>query len=79
MIVFCPKWVRRNGVLSQNNNAYVMTDSDGLDPVVACLDELIVIGGDMVIFVVLLCKVLYFDSHYYAYIINPRRAPRGLQ
>lgn len=47
----------------------MIIDSDGLDPVFGRLEELLVIGGDMVIFVVSLCKV-YFDPHYHAYVIN---------
>ena len=31
--IFRPRWVRRNGILYQCNNAYLITASDGLDPV----------------------------------------------
>ena len=31
--IFHPKWVRQNGVLYQCNNAYLVTGSDGLDPI----------------------------------------------
>ena len=30
-----------------------------------------VAGGDLVVFVVTVCQVLYFDSHYHAYVIEP--------
>ena len=68
--IFRPRWVRRNGILYQCNNAYLITASDGLDPVFSRLDDLIVIGGDMVVFVVSLCNVNYYDSHYHAYVID---------
>ena len=29
-----------------------------------------VVGGDMVIFVVSICNVQYYDSHYHAYVVN---------
>ena len=31
--IFHPTWVRQNGTLYQNNNAYLVTGSDGLDPI----------------------------------------------
>ena len=33
--VFRPTWVRRNCLLYQCNNTYLITDSDGLDPILA--------------------------------------------
>ena len=68
--VFHSTWVRRNGIQYQSNNAYLNTGSNGLDPVFSRVDELMMIGGDMIIFVVSIFKVLYFDSHYHAYVIN---------
>ena len=68
--VFHPKWVRNNGILYQNNNAYLIIESDGLDPVFGHLDEIIVVGGNMIIFVLSMCKVLYYDNHYHVYAIN---------
>ena len=56
--IFHPRWVRKNGVLYQCNNAYLITGSDGLDPIFSHLDDLMVIGGDMVIFVMSVCNVL---------------------
>ncbi len=43
---------------------------DGLDPVFAVIEELIVIAGDMVLFNVRHCEVRYFDDHYHAYVID---------
>ena len=68
--IFQPKWVQKNGTRYSNNNVYVIIRSDGLDPVFGRLDELMVIGGDLVIFVLTMCKVLCFDTHYHAYAIE---------
>lgn len=68
--IFRPKWVRRNGVVYQSNNAYLIISSDGLDPEIGHINDLLVVGGDMVIFALSLCKVLYFDYHYHAYVIK---------
>ena len=64
--VFRPTWVKTDGI-TYKLNAYLVVDSDGLDPIFGRLDDLLVVGGNMVIFVIMLCKVLYFDSHYHAY------------
>ena len=65
--VFRPTWVKTDGITYKLNNTYLVVDSDGLDPIFGRLDDLLVVGGNMVIFVIMLCKVLYFDSHYHAY------------
>ena len=69
VMVFQPTWIRKDGVLYKNNNAYLVIGSDGLDPLFGRLDELLVIGNNIV-FLVTKCNVLYFDSHYRAYVIN---------
>lgn len=68
--IFRPKWVQQNGIVYQDNNVYLITGSDGLDPIFSRLDDVIVVGGDLVVFVTSLCDVLYFDSHYHAYVIS---------
>ena len=45
---------------------YIIIDTDGLDPIFGCLDELLVIGGNMIIFT---CSVSHFDPHYHAYAV----------
>ena len=44
--------------------------SDGLDPIFGQLDDILVVGGDQIVFILSLCKLLYFDSHYHAYVIS---------
>ena len=65
-----PNWVYRDGVTYKNNNAYVVIGHDGMDPMFAIIEELIVIGGDMVLFCVRNCNVRYFDDHYHAYVVD---------
>ena len=48
----------------------MIVQSDGLDPIFGQINEILVIGGDSVIFGVSVCKVLYFDDHYHAYVIS---------
>ena len=67
--IFRPTWVKRDGIIYKVNNAYLIVDSDGLDPIFGQLDDFFVIGGDIVIFCVTLCKVLYYDSHYHSYVV----------
>ncbi len=67
--IFHPHWVRKDGILYKDN-AFLVIGSDGLDPIFGQLNELLVIGGDMVIFIVFPCTTLYFDSHYHAYAVN---------
>ena len=65
-----PNWVCRDGVTYKNNNAYVVIGHDGMDPVFAIIEELIVIGGDMVLFCVRNCNVCCFDDHYHGYVVD---------
>ena len=68
-MVIRPTWIHTDGILYKNNNAYLVIGFDGLDPLFGHLDELLVIGN-YTVFVVTKCKVQYFDSHYYAYVIR---------
>lgn len=68
--VYHTKWVNNNGILYRNNNVYVIIKSDGLDPVFGQLDNILVIGGNLVIFVLYICGVLFFDDHYHAYVVR---------
>ena len=64
--VFHPSWVRKNSVTYSNNNAYLIIDSDGMDPV---FGDILVLSGNMVIFLLSLCTA-DFDSHFHAYAIT---------
>ena len=67
--VFHPNWVRKDGILYKDD-VFLITGSDGLDPLFVQLAELLVVGGDMVVFVVHPCITLYFDSHYHSYVVE---------
>ena len=69
-VVFRPSWVRKNGILYQANNTFLITGSDGLDPIFGFLIEMLVVGGDMLIFVVTVCHTQYFDNHYHAFTVS---------
>ena len=68
--IFHTKWVRRFGTIYKNNNAYAIIKSDGLDPVFGYVEDLIVLEGMSIVFVVSLCNVLFFDDHYHSYAID---------
>lgn len=67
--VFHPRWIRKDGILYKDE-AFIITGSDGLDPIFAKLDQLLVVGGDMVVFIVYPCNTLCFDSHFHAYVVE---------
>ena len=68
--VFRPSWVRYEGILYKPNNCYLIKASDGLDPIFVKLNEILVIGNSLVVFIVQECKVLYFEDHYHSYAIE---------
>ena len=61
-----------------NNNAYVVIGHDGLDPVFSSMEEVIVIGDDMVLFSVRHSDVRYFDDHYHVYVIEKQSLENNL-
>lgn len=63
-------WIRRDGVTYKSNNAYVITAHDGMDPVFAIIEELIIIADDLCFFCISSCNVRYFDDHYHAYVVD---------
>ena len=67
--IFHPTWVRKDGILYQANNTYLVTDLDGLDPIFSYLHEVLLVSSHVVVFVVSNCVTLHFDRHYHAYVI----------
>ena len=65
--IFHTKWLC---TIYKNNNAYVIIKSDGLDPVFGYVEDLIVLEGMSIVFVVSLCNVLCFDDHYHSHAID---------
>ena len=76
--LFRPTWVKKDGIIYKLNNAYLIVNSDGLDPIFGHLDDFFVLGGDMVMFCVMLCKVKYYDSHCHSYVIAKTASRRVL-
>ena len=68
--IFRPQSVKKDGILYKSNNAYLIIGMDGLDPVFGRLDDVLVAANHLIIFQVSLCRVLYFDDHYHAYVIT---------
>lgn len=67
--VFHPRWVRKDGI-TYKDDVFLITGYDGLDPIFSQLDELLVVGGDLIVFIVHSCTTLFFDSHYHAYAVE---------
>lgn len=68
--LFRPRWVCKQSTTYRADNTFVITQSDGLDPIFGQVNDVLVIGGDFVLFVLSMCKVLHFDDHYHAYAIS---------
>jgi len=65
-----PAWARTNGILYQNNNAFLIVNTDGLDPMFGKLDDILVINNSVIVFQVFKCTTLFFDGHYHSYAIK---------
>lgn len=68
--VFRPTWVKREGIVYKANNCFLICGSDGLDPKFVKLDEVLIIGGSLLVFVARQCKLLYFDEHFHSYAVE---------
>lgn len=67
--IFRPTWMKRFNITYQPNNAFLIVGSDGLDPVFARLDSLLVVDTHYPLLSVSLCDVQYFDNHFHAFVI----------
>ena len=65
-----PAWIKIDGIIYKANNASLVVDTDGLDPVFGRLDDILVISSSVVVFNVAKCRTLYFDERYYAYAVK---------
>lgn len=68
--VFRPAWININGIRYKCNNAFLLLETDGMDPVFGHLDDILVVGGSFVVYCVSLCITLYFEDHYHSYVIE---------
>lgn len=67
--VFRPKWICKLSTMYKEKS-FIIIGSDGLDPVFGRIEDILVIAGDYVLFVVVVFNVLYFESHYHAYALS---------
>ena len=65
-----PKWVKLGGILYKPNDAYVVLESDGLDPVFGLIIDILVLSNCLVVFHVMKYRTLYFSEHYHAYAVQ---------
>ena len=68
--VFSPNWVKQNGVYYSNNNSYLITGTDGMNPLFGRIINLYLVGGDLLLFHLYQCQNLYFDDHFHSYIVT---------
>lgn len=61
---------KKYGTMYKSTNAYVIIKSDGLDPIFGRIMSFVVVASDFPIIEYNLCNVLYFDNHYFAYVIE---------
>lgn len=69
-MVFRPTWACYQGIKYVANNCFLIKGSDGLNPIFVQLCEILVIGGNLVTFLVLDCNVIYFDDHFHSYVVE---------
>ena len=67
--VFNPSWVKKDGIKYHKNNCYVVTGSDGTDPVFSRIIDVFIVCGDMVLLYVQAYSNQYYDEHFHAYVV----------
>ena len=65
-----PKWVKLDGNLYKPNDAYLVLETDGLDPVFRLIIDILVLSNCLVVFQVIKYRTLYFSEHYHAYAVQ---------
>lgn len=65
-----PYWIKKNGLTFKRSNCYVLIGSDGLNPIIGKVDDILVLVGDVCVLLVSHCIVDYYDKHYHAYVIQ---------
>ena len=65
-----PSWVKYNGIVYKKNNSYLIIGVDGLYPKFGCVNDILVLGVDVIVFVLTPCEVVFYDNHMHAYAIT---------
>ena len=68
-LIFRPTWVKSNGITYKNNNTYLIVVVNDSEPKFGRILDIIVVGGDIVVFHVQHYNVLYYDDHLHSYAI----------
>ena len=48
----------------------LLRDQMDLIPFSPGCDDILIVGGDLIVFLTSVCQVLFFDPHYHAYVIS---------
>ena len=65
-----PRWIKMEGILYKADNAYVIIDTDGLDPIFGEIIDILVVSNYNVIFQVIKYQTLFFCAHYHSYAVK---------
>lgn len=75
VLVYRTSWAKVNGIVYKPNNAYILCKVVNHDlaeptPVFGCIEEIVIFGSTVVLFVVGTFESEYFDDHYHAYVVK---------
>ena len=68
--IFNATWAKKDGIRYCTNNSYVITGSDGTDPIFGRIVDLYVACENVVFLYCQQCNTDYFDDHFYSYVIT---------
>ena len=63
-------WAKEDGIKYSANNCYVITGSNGTDPIFSHIVDVYVACGDILFLCVQQYIVDYFDDHFHSYVIS---------
>lgn len=69
-LIFRPSWVKKNGITYKSNNAYlIIGGSDDTEPKFGRILNILILGGDVIVFHVQCYNVVYYDDHFHSFVI----------
>ena len=54
--VFSPSWIKKDGIYYSNNNTYLITGTDGINPLFGHIINMYLVGGDLLLFHLYQCQ-----------------------